>query len=746
MGNVVLSPAQIAGYAQAAGVAGPDLTTAVAVALAESGGNTWAIDNDTNGSQDQGLWQINTVHASQFPGMTRDPGTGSRATVGSSSIFDPASNAKAMYLVSSGGSSWTPWSTYTSGAYRQHLGAAQNGAANPTISPDSGTTNSLGGSAGAAEPSLGYALVDDHDIPIVSVAGGDQITAVPIPSQIQPLIIAGLADVSGYVTDGSVELDADQLGQIQFTVQDQFDVFGAALTKLNTSVTYAGMKFQISTVETQATDQPFPVYQITATVAVAHQMKILRNPPTMPNGVSASSGDDTLSDTPGSADTDPGAADASDTGVTVVDSTDTSSSSSISLPQTPVGVNPDPSTTITPTDYVNFWCQALGGNLVYGQETYTQAVISPLPVTQGLNPAVYGETLYDVINRIAGNYGYWFFDADGTNVYFGAPGAGQLVFQQGQGIMARATPFRVGWNGAWGNTVYDAIQYPDCRVTTDDILTPATVIASLDRARGEQVRPGMCMWLKGVTGFDADGDGQPYIVTKVSWAMDSGQTPAQITAVTPVDPVPNDISLLPQPVDAGIGTNGQNQNPAQQTPLSSDPTLMHLSDDFVTEALMQVGKPYVWGAVGPTSFDCSGLVEYCAARVGIAMPPPGYTGSRSQQQYLFCASRGTTIPVQQAANTRGALLFTGTEGDEHVGISLGNADETVEAPHTGTDVQVITNGTLTQIESRFQYGALIPGMDYSQHVSLGIGTGTAPSPGATPTNSLSQPGVAGKPG
>jgi hypothetical protein len=110
----VISPAQIAQYAAAAGFTGEDLVIAVAVALAESGGRVDADNTGLNrdGSTDYGLWQINSVHrASGF-----DP---SRA-------FDPSYNAAwAQTVFSNAGASWTPWTTYKSGAYRQHLDVAR---------------------------------------------------------------------------------------------------------------------------------------------------------------------------------------------------------------------------------------------------------------------------------------------------------------------------------------------------------------------------------------------------------------------------------------------------------------------------------------------------------------------------------------------------------------------------------------------------------------------------------------------
>jgi cell wall-associated NlpC family hydrolase len=36
----------------------------------------------------------------------------------------------------------------------------------------------------------------------------------------------------------------------------------------------------------------------------------------------------------------------------------------------------------------------------------------------------------------------------------------------------------------------------------------------------------------------------------------------------------------------------------------------------VNEARAQFGKPYVWGAIGPDEFDCSGLVMYCYEKCG----------------------------------------------------------------------------------------------------------------------------------
>ncbi len=104
-------------------------------------------------------------------------------------------------------------------------------------------------------------------------------------------------------------------------------------------------------------------------------------------------------------------------------------------------------------------------------------------------------------------------------------------------------------------------------------------------------------------------------------------------------------------------------------------------EQMLSYALAQQGKPYVWGASGPNSFDCSGLVQ-CATRAGgreLAKP--------SASQWSTVRSQGRVISVDEALKTRGALLFRVGTGANHVAISLGDG-RTVEARGTayGTGV------------------------------------------------------------
>lgn len=116
-----LTAEQIAQHAYKAGFRGEALTTAVAVAMAESGGNTHA-HNATPPDNSYGLWQVN---------MLGRMGPDRREQFhlhSNNDLFNADENAKAAYAISSHGKNFEPWSTYTNGAYKKHLAAAKKAA------------------------------------------------------------------------------------------------------------------------------------------------------------------------------------------------------------------------------------------------------------------------------------------------------------------------------------------------------------------------------------------------------------------------------------------------------------------------------------------------------------------------------------------------------------------------------------------------------------------------------------------
>ena len=91
-------------------------------------------------------------------------------------------------------------------------------------------------------------------------------------------------------------------------------------------------------------------------------------------------------------------------------------------------------------------------------------------------------------------------------------------------------------------------------------------------------------------------------------------------------------------------------------------------------ALTKRGDPYVWGAAGPSSFDCSGLVLWAYAQVGISLPH--FTGDQWNMG----------VHVARADLQPGDLVFFYPDIG-HVGLYIGNG-LMVDAPTFGEPVQV----------------------------------------------------------
>lgn len=144
-----LSVGQIAGYAAKAGFTGKDLSIAVAVALAESGGNPRA-HNGKAPDDSYGLWQINML-GSMGPERRKRFGIASN-----DELYDPTVNAKAAYSIWRQ-SGWGAWTTYTSGKYKEPLKEIESGAKRQAFLDG---LKASGGFAGA----LGSALQGGEDV------------------------------------------------------------------------------------------------------------------------------------------------------------------------------------------------------------------------------------------------------------------------------------------------------------------------------------------------------------------------------------------------------------------------------------------------------------------------------------------------------------------------------------------------------------------------------------------------------
>jgi cell wall-associated NlpC family hydrolase len=94
-----------------------------------------------------------------------------------------------------------------------------------------------------------------------------------------------------------------------------------------------------------------------------------------------------------------------------------------------------------------------------------------------------------------------------------------------------------------------------------------------------------------------------------------------------------------------------------------------------TIALRYLGVPYVWGGSTPSGFDCSGLVMYVYAQLGVTLP------------HFAAAQYGLGTPVDRSQLQPGDLVFF--DSLNHVGIWLGG-NQFVDAPQTGDVVKIET--------------------------------------------------------
>jgi peptidoglycan DL-endopeptidase CwlO len=122
----------------------------------------------------------------------------------------------------------------------------------------------------------------------------------------------------------------------------------------------------------------------------------------------------------------------------------------------------------------------------------------------------------------------------------------------------------------------------------------------------------------------------------------------------------------PTPAVSGVGVGAS-------TPEGSTVAPPNVHGGVVGIAMHYLGVPYVWGGSTPRGFDCSGLVMYVYAQIGVSMPHSSYSQ----------AAMGT--PVSMSQLEPGDLVFF--TGASHVGIYIGGG-QFIHAPHTGDVVKI----------------------------------------------------------
>lgn len=146
-----MSQPQIQALARSVGFTKSQAELVSAIAMGESGGDTNAINRNTNGSIDVGLMQINSIH-----GYSKNQ------------MLNPASNMTAAYKISKRGTTFQPWVAYTNGSYRKFYKQGSSNS-NTALLPN---LPSIPGSPGDLPvPGIGGGLLDLADLPDLISAG-----------------------------------------------------------------------------------------------------------------------------------------------------------------------------------------------------------------------------------------------------------------------------------------------------------------------------------------------------------------------------------------------------------------------------------------------------------------------------------------------------------------------------------------------------------------------------------------------
>ncbi|MFJ7072706.1 NlpC/P60 family protein [Streptomyces sp. NPDC098781] len=108
----------------------------------------------------------------------------------------------------------------------------------------------------------------------------------------------------------------------------------------------------------------------------------------------------------------------------------------------------------------------------------------------------------------------------------------------------------------------------------------------------------------------------------------------------------------------------------------------------VAAAQAALGRPYVWGANGPSGFDCSGLIQWSYAQAGVSLP-------RTSQGQRHA---GRQVPLSQA---QPGDIVTYRSDASHVGMYMGNG-QVIHAPYPGAPVRydpvgMIPGATVTRV-------------------------------------------------
>lgn len=163
----------------------------------------------------------------------------------------------------------------------------------------------------------------------------------------------------------------------------------------------------------------------------------------------------------------------------------------------------------------------------------------------------------------------------------------------------------------------------------------------------------------------------PAVDKEIVSAMENGKNKIEQLSAPPVN-------IGGGSSDAGSGSSGITGNSGNAGgDVVAPPSSGSAVETIIAAAYQQVGKPYVFGATGPSAFDCSGLTQYAYRQAGINISRTTYTQ----------VNEGRYVPRDQLQ--RGDLVFTegSASSPTHVAIYLGNG-QIIHAARPGVGVKV----------------------------------------------------------
>jgi cell wall-associated NlpC family hydrolase len=125
--------------------------------------------------------------------------------------------------------------------------------------------------------------------------------------------------------------------------------------------------------------------------------------------------------------------------------------------------------------------------------------------------------------------------------------------------------------------------------------------------------------------------------------------------------------------ESGTGSSSTGSGSSSTSTSTADSTYATKAEKALAFARAQIGKPYVWGATGPDSYDCSGLTQAAWKAAGVTLPRTTYDQ----------VNAGTTVSLADARP--GDLVFF-YDDVSHVGVYIGNG-MMIHAPKPGAYVR-----------------------------------------------------------